>query len=237
MRTLKNEKALVLFSGGQDSAACLMTALDTYGEVTTIGFDYGQRHKTELDVRKSFLSELTALFPDKSRHLGEDYVFDLTALARAGENALTTEKNIVTGEDGLPNTFVPGRNLMFFTQAAAFAYTRGIKYLIGGMCETDYSGYPDCRDDTLKALQVALNLGMQANFVIQTPLMRVNKPETWEMIDHWGGEKAVDLVVKQTHSCYKGERKILHIWGYGCGDCPACHLRAKGFEAFQKKLN
>ncbi len=228
----KDENALVLFSGGQDSAVCLFYALENFKNVYTVGFDYGQRHRTELSVRQEFLIKIDEIFPEKTGNLRHDCLFELNALSKAGSNALTEVKEIKAPQDSLPNTFVPGRNIMFFTQAAAYAYDKNIKYLIGGMCETDYSGYPDCRDDTLKALQVALNLGMETNFVIETPLMRVNKAQTWEITKYFGGKKAVDFLIQYTHSCYLGVRDQLFDWGYGCGECPACILRKKGYYEF-----
>jgi 7-cyano-7-deazaguanine synthase len=227
--------ALVLFSGGQDSATCLAWALDRYGAVETVGFDYGQRHRIELECRESFLSELRRQFPRWGSKLGEDHILDLGLLGRISNTALTSEKQIEFEKSGLPNTFVPGRNLMFFTLAAAVAYRRGHKVLVGGMCETDYSGYPDCRDDTLKALQVALNLGLDARFVIETPLMWVDKAGTWALARQLGGDALVRLVRDETHTCYMGDRQTRHDWGYGCGVCPACELRRKGYEAFARQ--
>lgn len=224
--------ALVLFSGGQDSATCLAWALDRYAAVETVGFDYGQRHRIELECRESFLGELRRQFPRWGPKLGEDHVFDLGLLGSISDTALTTEKQIEFENSGLPNTFVPGRNLMFFTLAAAVAYRRGQKVLVGGMCETDYSGYPDCRDDTLKALQVTLNLGLNARFVVETPLMWVDKAGTWALARKLGGDALVRLVRDETHTCYMGDRQTRHDWGYGCGVCPACELRRKGYEAF-----
>jgi 7-cyano-7-deazaguanine synthase len=224
--------ALVLFSGGQDSATCLAWALDRYGAVETVGFDYGQRHRVELDCRKVFLDRLRARFPAWGGKLGADHVLDLSALSAISDTALTAERRIVFERSGLPNTFVPGRNLLFFTCAAAIAYRRGHKVLVGGMCETDYSGYPDCRDDTLKALQVAINLGLDARLVIETPLMWIDKARTWVLARQLGGEELVDLVREDTHTCYLGERRTRHDWGYGCGSCPACDLRREGHRAF-----
>jgi 7-cyano-7-deazaguanine synthase len=228
----KDENALILFSGGQDSAVCLFYALATFNKVYTVGFNYGQRHSTELTVRRDFLQKIRNKFPEKTANLHEDCVFELKALAQAGSNALTEARQIEAPAQGLPNTFVPGRNLMFFTQGAAYAYDKNIKYLIGGMCETDYSGYPDCRDDSLKALQVALNLGMEADFVIETPLMRVNKAHTWKMTEFYLGAPGVEFLVEHTHSCYIGVRDKRHDWGYGCGECPACKLRSTGYYEF-----
>jgi 7-cyano-7-deazaguanine synthase len=228
-----HHKALVLFSGGQDSATCLAWALDRYEHVETIGFDYGQRHKVELECRLTVLQELKAQFPQWAARLGEDHLLDLGLLGQVSDTALTQDKQIEFAQSGLPNTFVPGRNIIFFTFAAAVAYRRGISVLVGGMCETDYSGYPDCRDDTLKALQVTLGLGLDQRMVIDTPLMWIDKAGTWQMAQRLGGEKLVDLIVKESHSCYLGDRSTLHAWGYGCGSCPACELRERGWAAFK----
>ena len=222
--------ALVLFSGGQDSTVCLAWALQRYGRVETIGFDYGQRHAVELDCRRTVLSELRAAFPAWAARLGDDHLLDLRLLGQLGDTALTQHKAIEWQRDGLPNTFVPGRNLMFFTVAAALAFRREMQVLVGGMCETDYSGYPDCRDNTLKALQVALSLGMDAPLVIETPLMWLDKAAAWALAESLGGPALRDIVVEHTHTCYLGERGTRHAWGYGCGTCPACELRATGFE-------
>ena len=224
--------ALVLFSGGQDSATCLAWALDRYDTVETVGFDYGQRHKVELECRKSFVARLRAQFPAWGWKLGKDHMLDLGLLGHISDTALTAEKEIEFEKSGLPNTFVPGRNLIFFTLAAAIAYRRGIKVLVGGMCETDYSGYPDCRDDTLKSLQVTLNLGLNARQVVETPLMWIDKAQTWALAQRLGGDALVRLIRDQTHTCYMGDHETLHDWGYGCGKCPACDLRRKGYEAF-----
>jgi 7-cyano-7-deazaguanine synthase len=231
-----DSSALVLLSGGQDSTVCLAWALERYARVETIGFDYRQRHAVELTCRKKILDGLRTQFPLWKEKLGEDHLVDLGVIAKLGDSALTREAEIAMGADGLPNTFVPGRNLLFFTAAAALAYRRGIKALVGGMCETDYSGYPDCRDDTLKALQVALNLGMQRRFVIETPLMWLDKAATWRLAETLGGRPLVDLILEHTHSCYKGERSKRHAWGYGCADCPACDLRSKGFAEWKASL-
>jgi 7-cyano-7-deazaguanine synthase len=226
------QSALVLFSGGQDSATCLAWALDRFDRVETIGFEYGQRHRVELDCRAAFRAGLARLNPDWAARLGEDHTLSLDALAAISDTALTSDAEIRMREDGLPNTFVPGRNLLFLTFAAAVAYRRGLRHLVGGMCETDYSGYPDCRDDTLKALQVALNLGMERRFVLHTPLMWLDKAATWRLAHELGGEALVDLVREETHTCYLGERTRRHAWGYGCGTCPACELRRRGWEAY-----
>lgn len=227
-----HQRALVLFSGGQDSATALAWALDRYAHVETIGFDYGQRHRVELECRGRFLQRLRAAFPAWAARLGEDHLLDLGLLGQVSDTALTTERAIAFEESGLPNTFVPGRNLIFFTFAAALAYRRGLTVLVGGMCETDYSGYPDCRDDTLKALQVALGLGLDQRVVIETPLMWIDKARTWTLAHTLGGDALVDLIAEDTHTCYLGERTTRHPWGYGCGHCPACELRARGHGAF-----
>ena len=227
-----HKSALVLFSGGQDSTTCLAWALERYERVETIGFDYGQRHRVELDCRLSVLSALRETFPRWSVKLGEDRVTSLTVLSAISETALTQDVAIGIGRNGLPTTFVPGRNLLFMTVAAAVAYRRGIPVLVGGMCETDYSGYPDCRDDTLKALQLVLGLGMDRRFVIETPLMWIDKASTWQLAEQLGGTPLVNIILEATHTCYKGERTERHEWGYGCGTCPACELRANGYRAF-----
>jgi 7-cyano-7-deazaguanine synthase len=226
------EAALVLFSGGQDSATCLAWALGRFERVETIGFDYGQRHRVELDVRSRFLAEMKSTFPQWRARLGEDHLLDLTSLGRISDTALTTGAAIAFADSGLPNTFVPGRNLLFLTYASAVAYRREIKHLVTGVCETDYSGYPDCRDDTIKALQVALNLGTEKRFVIDTPLMWIDKAATWALASELGGQALVDLIVEHSHTCYQGDREHRHAWGYGCGACPACDLRAGGFAAW-----
>ncbi len=228
----ERNKALVLFSGGQDSATCLVWALARFDSVETVGFSYGQRHVVELDVRTRFVSALRARFPHWGARLGEDHVVDLSVIKALGRTALTGDVEIAMGKNGLPTTFVPGRNIFFFTAAAALAYRRGIKHLVGGMCETDYSGYPDCRDDTLKSLQVALNLGLDARFVVDTPLMWRDKAATWALAHELGGAPLVDLIVEETHSCYRGDRAARHAWGYGCAACPACELRANGWARY-----
>ncbi len=227
-----NGRALVLFSGGQDSTTCLAWALERYAWVETVGFDYGQRHAVELDCRPKVLSEFRAAFPAWSERLGDDHLLDLRLLGRISGTALTQDRAIEWQRDGLPNTFVPARNLIFFNFAAALAYRRGLQVLLGGMCETDYSGYPDCRDNTLKALQVALSLGLDAPMVIETPLMWLDKAATWALAERLGGAALLELVAEHTHTCYLGERGTRHAWGYGCGHCPACTLRKTGFERF-----
>lgn len=229
---MKDGGALVLFSGGQDSATCLAWALDRFETVETVGFDYGQNHRVELDIRGPFRDELAGLRPDWAGRLGPDHLLDLSVLGQVSDTALTGAAEIALRADGLPNTFVPGRNLLFFTLAAALASRRHLRHLVGGMCETDYSGYPDCRDDALKALQVTLNLGMATRFVLHTPLMWIDKAQTWRLAADLGGEPLVELVRTHTHSCYRGDHVTLHDWGYGCGSCPACELRGRGWDAF-----
>ena len=225
-------RALVLFSGGQDSTACLAWALNRYAHVETLGFDYGQRHRIELDCRLVVRAEIAHQFPHWGERLGDDHVLDLALLGQISDTALTSERAIEMNANGLPNTFVPGRNLLFFTFAATVAYRRGLNVLVGGMCETDYSGYPDCRDNTLKALQVALSLGVDAPMTIETPLMWMDKAQTWALTDQLGGDALNDIVVEHTHTCYLGERDKRHAWGYGCGMCPACDLRRKGYRSW-----
>lgn len=227
-----SHSALVLFSGGQDSTTCLAWALSRYEKVETIGFDYGQRHAIELSVRPTLLQKMRAMSADWNGKLGDDHMIDLSLLARISDTALTQNVEITMQANGLPNTFVPGRNLLFMTVAATVAYRRGLDVLVGGMCETDFSGYPDCRDDTMKALQVTLNLGMATNLKVETPLMWIDKAATWKMARALGGNALVDLIRADTHTCYLGERGALHAWGYGCGTCPACALRARGYEQF-----
>ena len=227
-------KVLVLFSGGQDSATCLAWALDRYTHVETIGFNYGQRHAVELACRSVVLDRIRAEFPAWATRLGTDHMLDLALLGQISDTALTQDQEIVFKESGLPSTFVPGRNLLFFTFAAAIAYRRGLTALVGGMCETDYSGYPDCRDNTLKALQVAMSLGLDAPMVVETPLMWLDKMQTWQMAEQLGGAALVELIRTETHTCYLGDHANLHNWGYGCGRCPACELRRTGYEAYTR---
>ncbi len=224
--------ALVLFSGGQDSTTCLAWALNRYDHVETLGFDYGQRHAIELTMRPQLLDNLRTMRPDWKSKLGEDHVLDLSLLAAISDTALTSDVAITMQENGLPNTFVPGRNLLFLTSAAALAYRRGINDLVGGMCETDYSGYPDCRDETLRSLEQAINLGMASKLAIQTPLMWLNKAQSWQLAATLGGQELVELIRTETHTCYLGERGVLHAWGHGCGSCPACELRARGYAEY-----
>jgi len=229
------DTALVLFSGGQDSTVCLAWALERFTRVETIGFDYGQRHRAELEVRPRVRERMAALRPCWAQRLGDDHVVKLDALGAISETALTREVEIAMGQGGLPTTFVPGRNLVFLTFAGALAYRRGARHLIAGMCETDFSGYPDCRDDTMKAMQLALNLGMERRFVIHTPLMFIDKAATFALAHEMAGQDFVDLLVEDTHTCYLGDRSQRHDWGYGCGSCPACRLRADGFARWKAK--
>lgn len=228
--TTDASRALVLFSGGQDSTVCLAWALQHHDHVETVGFDYGQRHAVELAARPRILMQLRAISSDWSRRLGQDHVLDLRSFGAIGETAMTTHAPITQTEDGSPNTFVPARNLAFFVHAAALGYRRGINALVGGMCETDYSGYPDCRDATLKALAHAMRLGIDQPIEIITPLMRIDKAQTWALADQLGGKPLVDMIVEETHTCYLGSRAQRHAWGYGCGHCPACRLRARGWD-------
>jgi len=229
----ESQSALVLFSGGQDSTVCLAWALERFARVETIGFDYGQRHRNELDVRPRLRERMAALRPHWANALGEDHVIKLDALAAISETALTRQAEIVIADSGLPTTFVPGRNLVFLAFAGALGYRRGLRHLVAGMCETDFSGYPDCRDDTIKAMQLALNLGMDDRFVIHTPLMWIDKAATFALAQEIGGEPLIDLLVEDTHTCYLGDRSRRHDWGYGCGTCPACRLRANGFAKWK----
>ena len=226
--------ALVLLSGGQDSTACLAWALERYALVETLGFDYGQRHRIELACRLTVRSELLEAFPQWASRLGQDHLLDLRLLGQISDTALTRDRAIELQAGGLPNTFVPGRNLLFLTYAAALAYRRGASVLVGGMCETDYSGYPDCRDNTLKAMQVALSLGLDTPMVVETPLMWLSKAQTWALSHLLGGDALTELIIEHTHTCYLGQRGERHAWGHGCGQCPACELRAAGFAAWRR---
>ena len=226
--------ALVLFSGGQDSATCLAWALERYERVETVGFDYGQRHSVEMDARLKVREGMTQVLPDLAARLGPDHVVDLTGFGRIAESALTADRAIEMDARGLPTTFVPGRNLVFLTYAAALADRRGLDVLIGGMCETDFSGYPDCRRDTIDAMQQALTLGLDKPVPIETPLMHLTKAETWSLAHELGGDDLVDLIVEDSHTCYTGDRAHRHDWGYGCGACPACELRATGFAKWRE---
>lgn len=230
---MSDDGALVLFSGGQDSTTCLAWALERFDRVETLGFDYGQRHRVELDVRETVRQAIVEIQPAWRGRLGADHLIDLSVLGEVSETALTRDVAIEVEASGLPNTFVPGRNIIFLTFAAALAYRRDLKHVVGGMCETDYSGYPDCRDDTIKALQVALNLGMARRFVLETPLMWIDKAETWRLAEGLGGEAFVQLIIDETHTCYRGERDHKHAWGCGCGTCPACELRAEGYRRYR----
>jgi 7-cyano-7-deazaguanine synthase len=227
-----SEGALVLFSGGQDSTVSLAWALTRFPRVETIGFEYGQRHGIEMTVRPRILERLAALDPKWKTRLGEDHVINIDSLGAISETSLTRNVQIEMTTSGLPSTFVPGRNLIFFAFAGALAYRRGLRHLVAGMCETDYSGYPDCRDDTIKAMQLALGLGMDRRFVLHTPLMWIDKAATFELAERIGGKALGELVIEDTHSCYMGDRAHKHEWGYGCGTCPACQLRASGYEKY-----
>lgn len=224
--------ALVLFSGGQDSTTCLAHALNRFERVETIGFDYGQRHHVEMQARLTVLDELRGQFPAWAPRMGQDHVLDLAVLGQVSETSLTRDMAFRMESTGLPNTFVPGRNLLFLTLAAALAYRRDLQVIVTGVCETDFSGYPDCRDDTMKAMQLALSLGMDKRFLIDTPLMWIDKADTWQLARDLGSDRLVDLIIEHTHTCYQGDRTHRHAWGYGCGTCPACELRARGFERY-----
>ena len=226
-------KALVLFSGGQDSTTCLAWALDRFAYVETVGFDYGQRHRTELAARPRILAALRSGFPDWTPRLGEDHSLTLDVLKQIGGSALTDAVEIEMGANGLPTSFVPGRNVMFLTAAAALGYRRGIADLVGGMCETDYSGYPDCRDATIAATANALSLALDRRVTIHTPLMWLDKAKSWQLAENLAGEKLVDLIREETVTCYQGNHTLWHDWGYGCGACPACDLRAKGYAKYK----
>ena len=230
--TFSSRTALVLFSGGQDSTTCLAWALKHYDNVETVSFDYGQRHRVELTCCALIRERLIDFFPEYKKKLGQDHLIPIEAIAQISETSLTQEAEIHIAENGLPNTFVPGRNLLFLTFAAAIAYRRNISTLIGGMCETDFSGYPDCREDTIKSLQDTLNLGMNSNLIIETPLMHLNKMQTWALAEELGGTRLIDIIRENTHTCYLGQRDHLHEWGYGCGACPACTLRQRGYQHY-----
>ena len=236
--------ALVLFSGGQDSTTCLAQALVKYQRVETIAFDYRQRHRVELDARLTVLSEIRRQFPQWADKLGQDHLLDLAVLGEVSDTSLTRDTAFKMEQSGLPNTFVPGRNLLFLTLAAALAYRRDLQVIVTGVCETDFSGYPDCRDDTMKAMQLALSLGMDKRFLIDTPLMWIDKADTWAMAHEMGnksglaggGDMLVDMIIEHTHTCYLGDREHRHPWGYGCGECPACVLRARGYERYLTQI-
>jgi 7-cyano-7-deazaguanine synthase len=232
---VNHQRALVLFSGGQDSTTCLAWALARYAHVETVGFDYGQRHRIELEARQQVIASIRKQFPKWSKRLGDDHMIDLGVLGQLSDTSLTRDVEIKLQENGLPNTFVPGRNLLFFQLAAALAYRRELSVIVGGMCETDFSGYPDCRDDTIKALQVAVSLGMGQRFTFETPLMWIDKAETWQLAHDLGGDALVDVIVNDTHTCYHGVRDTKHAWGYGCGKCPACGLRHAGYARWRKQ--
>jgi len=227
--------ALVLFSGGQDSTVCLAWALERFARVETLGFDYDQRHRAELEARVRVRERMVALKPIWADKLGQDHVLELAALAAISDTALTREVAIEVDASGLPTTFVPGRNLVFLAFAGVLAYRRGVKHLVAGMCETDFSGYPDCRDDTIKCMQLALNLGMERRFVIHTPLMWIDKAATFALAHEIGGDAFLQVLVEDTHTCYLGDRSQRHVWGYGCGKCPACRLRAEGFAKWMSR--
>ena len=228
-----HQSALVLFSGGQDSTTCLAYALKRYPRVETLGFDYGQRHRVEMQARLELLDRITEVMPQARERLGQDHVLDLAVLGQVSETSLTRDMAFQISESGLPNTFVPGRNLLFLTLAAALAYRRDLRVLVTGVCETDFSGYPDCRDDTMKAMQLALSLGMDRRILIETPLMWIDKSQTWAMAQDLGGDALVRLIVEHSHTCYMGDREHRHDWGFGCGTCPACELRASGWQRWQ----
>jgi len=231
------KSALVLFSGGQDSTTCLAYALENYAYVETIGFNYGQRHSIEMDCRAPILKGIRNLRKTWHDRLGDDQVLDLPALAQIGGSALIGDGEIRMMENGLPSSFVPGRNLLFLTYAAGLAYRRGLNVLVGGMCESDYSGYPDCRRDTLDALTASITKGMEYAIAIDTPLMYLTKAESWKIAEELGGQQLIDMLIEESHSCYMGTRDKRHAWGYGCGGCPACELRQNGFEAWLAAAN
>ncbi|MEL7320696.1 MAG: 7-cyano-7-deazaguanine synthase QueC [Pseudomonadota bacterium] len=233
---MAERSALVLFSGGQDSTICLAHALARYDRVETVGFDYGQRHAVELECRTRVIKAMRTAFPNWSEKLGEDRVCDVSVLSDISDTAMIKETEIEIAENGLPNTFVPGRNLLFLTLAGAIAWRRGISNLVGGMCETDYSGYPDCRRGTLDAQELTLARGMDRPYTIDTPLMWLDKAETWELAEQLGGDALIDLVIEETHTCYLGDRAHRHDWGYGCGTCPACELRQRGYKTWRSKV-
>ena len=229
----RNDKALVLFSGGQDSSTCLAWALNTFAHVETVGFEYGQRHEVEIECRSKVRRAIAQLRPEWKEKLGDDHLLDMSLLGQISDCALTREKALEFERNGVPNTFVPARNLLFFTFASALAYRRGMSVLVGGMCETDYSGYADCRDNTLKSLQVSLSLGLDTRMVIETPLMWLTKAQTWELAYALGGEPLVEIIRTESHTCYLGDHEHFHEWGYGCSTCPACQLRRDGWLAYQ----
>ena len=234
---LSDQEALVIFSGGQDSGTCLAWALTRFARVRTLGFDYGQRHAVELHCRREVRSAVAALRPEWQERLGPDCLLDISLFRQLADTALTSDMPIQQHDDGIPNTFVPGRNLLFIMHAAAWAYGKGIRHLVLGVCESDSSGYPDCRDDSIKAMQVALNAGMDSHFVLHTPLMWLDKADTWRLAEELGGMALVDVILEQSHTCYEGTRGERHPWGYGCGQCPACRLRARGYEVYLSRYH
>ncbi len=232
-RKYKGKKALIMFSGGQDSASCLAWACTHFDHVETVGFDYGQRHSIEMQCRQTVLSEMREQFPDWADRIGRDHIVDLSALGQISDTALTRDVEITISDSGLPSTFVPGRNLIFLNFAAALGFRRGLTTIIGGMCEADFSGYPDCRQETLDAQMQAISLGMDKPYTLLTPLMHISKAGAWSLARELGGDRLVELILEHTHSCYLGERGVRRDWGYGCGSCPACELRAKGWTHYQ----
>ena len=234
---LSDQQALVIFSGGQDSATCLAWALSRFARVHTLGFDYGQRHSVELECRGKVRSAIAALKPEWQDRLGPDTLLDISLFRQLADTALTSDMPIEQEGEGIPNTFVPGRNLLFIMHAAAWAYGKNIRHLVLGVCESDSSGYPDCRDDSIKAMQVALNSGMDSHFVLHTPLMWLDKADTWRLAEDLGGMPLVDCILEQSHTCYEGTRGERYPWGYGCGQCPACKLRAHGYEVYLSRYH
>lgn len=231
--THADDRAIVLFSGGQDSTTCLAWALERFAHVQTLAFNYRQRHRVELECRKTLLAQFSHISPSWVGKLRDDLVMDLGVLADLGDTALTRDQEIRLGEKGLPTTFVPGRNILFLTVAAAIGYRSGARHIVGGMCETDFSGYPDCRDDAVKAAQLALNIGMDSRFIVHTPLMWLDKAATWRLAEQLGGMPLIELIREHTHTCYLGDRSLRHDWGWGCGACPACLLRAEGWARYR----
>lgn len=227
-----SKSALVLFSGGQDSTTCLAWALDKYSHVETVAFNYNQRHVVELECRKVVLQNIRTQFPEWADKLGEDHLLDIPVLGSISDTALTQDREIEFSKSGLPTTFVPGRNLLFLTLASAIAYRRGIEVLVGGMCETDFSGYPDCRNETIKSQEKTLSLGLDYPIIIETPLMWIDKAATWKMANDIGGDRLINIIKNDTHTCYLGDRSVSHDWGFGCGTCPACELRKAGWNKF-----
>lgn len=232
-KTLKSDAALVLFSGGQDSATCLAWALSRFDRVETIGFSYGQRHGVEMQARRRVRAAMAEAFPGWAEILGEDVVVDISGYGALAESALTREAEFAMSAKGLPTSFVPGRNLVFLTIAGAHAYRRATPHLVTGVCQTDYSGYPDCREATIRAQESAIALGLDEPVTIDTPLMHLTKAQTWALADELGGRRLVNLIVEESHTCYRGDRMNRHAWGYGCGDCPACELRARGWAEWR----